>query len=106
MLFLFCGFVVYTTGHFMFRPALLFRVFSPFSIVITSLVEERAGLCAGLCASRAFVCLFCTGYSCPCSPPLGIRGRLRLMIVALAGLFYSLFLLLRHESKLNQSNQK
>ena len=30
--------------------------FGPFSIVITSLGEERAGLCA----SRAFVCLFCT----------------------------------------------
>ena len=31
-------------------------LFSPFSIVITSLGEEGAGLCA----SRAFVCLFCT----------------------------------------------
>ena len=32
------------------------RFFSPFSIVITSLGEEGAGLCA----SRAFICLFCT----------------------------------------------
>ena len=31
-------------------------VFGPFSIVITSFGEERTGLCA----SRAFVCLFCT----------------------------------------------
>ena len=41
----------------LFCLALCSRVFQlPFSIVITSLGEERAGLCA----SRAFVCLFCT----------------------------------------------
>ena len=54
------GFVVFTTGRFMLSFALsLFSVlvfFSPFSIVFTSLGEERAGLCA----SRIFVCLFCT----------------------------------------------
>ena len=42
---------------FSLARALFSRVcFSPFSIVITSLGEDRAGLCA----SRAFVCLFCT----------------------------------------------
>ena len=51
------GFVVLTSGHFMLSLALLFVFvcffFSvPFSIVITSLQEERAGLCA----SCAFVC--------------------------------------------------
>ena len=50
---------------FILRHASCFKVFPcslsscffiPFSIVITSLGEEGAGLCA----SRAFVCLFCT----------------------------------------------
>ena len=58
------GFVVFTTGRFMtLSLALLFVLVlllfffpSPFSIVITSLGEERAGLWA----SRACVCLFCT----------------------------------------------
>ena len=36
--------------------ALCFVFFNPSSNVITSPREERAGLCA----SRAFVCLFCT----------------------------------------------
>ena len=50
--------MIFTTGHFMLSLALFFViVFSVlFSIVITSFCEERAGLCA----SRAFVCLFCT----------------------------------------------
>ena len=54
-----CGFGVFTTGV-RFEPclALCLRVFSVlFSIVITSLEEERAGLCA----SRAFVCLSYAG---------------------------------------------
>ena len=43
----------FTTGRFILSPALLFvLVFvSPFSIVITSLGEEKAGLCT----SREFV---------------------------------------------------
>ena len=48
------GFAVFTTGLALLSClTLCFRVL--FSIVITSLGEERAGLCA----SRAFVCLFC-----------------------------------------------
>ena len=45
--------MVFTTGRFMLSLALLFVLvfFSPFSIVITSLGEKRAGLCA----YRAFV---------------------------------------------------
>ena len=52
------GFVVFTTGCFVLSYlAICFRMFSDLcSIVITSLGEERAGICA----SRAFVCLFCT----------------------------------------------
>ena len=41
------------SGFFFFW---FFSFFSPFSIVINSLGGESAGLCA----SRAFVCLFCT----------------------------------------------
>ena len=50
--------MVFTTGRLMLSRALLFvLVFLVlFSTVITSLGEERAGLCA----SRAIVCLFCT----------------------------------------------
>ena len=47
--------------------------------------EERAGLCV----SRAFVCLFCTRINvCPFSLPTGVMGLLRRVIVALAGHFY------------------
>ena len=59
--------MVFAAGRFMYSVksclALCCRVFlfcfvffSHFSIVITSLGEERAGLCA----SCIFVCLFCT----------------------------------------------
>ena len=60
MLFLFCVSLL-----FILRGALCFKVFPcslsscffiSLSIVITSLGKEGAGLCA----SRAFVCLFCT----------------------------------------------
>ena len=53
-----------------------FFFFSPFSIVITSLGEERAGVYA----SRAFVNF------CPFSLPLGVRGLPWLVIVTLPGL--------------------
>ena len=49
---------------------------------ITSLREEGSGLCA----SRAFVCLFLSF-----SLPLGVGGWLWFAIVALPGLFYYLF---------------
>ena len=51
-------FVDFTTGCFVPSClALCFHVFSVlFSVMITLLGEERAGLCA----SHAFVCLFCT----------------------------------------------
>ena len=55
-----------------------------FSIVITSLGEEGAGLCA----SRAFVCFFVHVSFCHFSLPLGAGGWLRFVIVALPGLFY------------------
>ena len=50
-------------------------------VVITSLGKGRVGLCA----SSAFV-LSCVDF-CPFSLPLGVRGWLRLVIVALPGHF-------------------
>ena len=75
-----CGFY-YGAFHVVLLFVLVF--FSPFSIMITSLGEERAGLCA----SRAFV-YFSPVNFCPFSLSLGVRGWLRLVIVALPGLFY------------------
>ena len=49
-----CGGVGFTTGRFVLSHTLLCSVL--FSIVVISLGKERAGLCA----SRAFVYLFCT----------------------------------------------
>ena len=50
-----------------------------FSIVITSLGEERAG--------RASVCLSCLLYFSSSSRPLGVGGWPRLVILALPGHF-------------------
>ena len=91
--------------RFILRGASCFKVFScslsscffiSFSIVITSLGAEGAGLCA----SRAFVCLFVLYVLvfylvfillvnfCHFSLPFGVRVWLRLVIVALPVLFY------------------
>ena len=54
-----CGLVVYTTGASCFKVfpySLSSSFFILFSIVITSHGERGASLCA----TRAFVCLFCT----------------------------------------------
>ena len=64
-------------------------VFSPFSIAITSLGEERANLSA----FRTFV-LFVLVWICRFSLPLGVREGLRFVIVTLPGLFSYLFLTL------------
>ena len=63
--------------------------FSPFSIAITSLGEERANLSA----FRTFV-RFVLVWICRFSLPLGVWEGLRFVIVALPGLFSYLFLLL------------
>ena len=70
-----------------FSCSLSSRFFIPFSIVITSLGEEEAGLCA----SRTFVC-FARISVCPFTLPLDVGGWLRFGIVAHPGLFYKLFL--------------
>ena len=61
--------------------------FSPFSIAITSLWEERANLSA----FRAFV-RFVLVWICRFPLPLGVWEGLRFVIVALPGLFSYLFL--------------
>ena len=58
------------------------NVFSPFSIAITSLGEERANLSA----FRTFV-RFVLVWICRFPLPLGVWEGLRFMIVALPGLF-------------------
>ena len=62
--------------------------FSPFSIAITSLGEERANLSA----FRRFV-QFVLVWICWFPLPLGVWEGLRFVIVALPGLFSYLFLL-------------
>ena len=61
-------------------------VFSPFSIVITSLGEERANLSA----FRTFV-RFALVWFCLFSLPLGVWEGMRLVIVALPGIFLIFF---------------
>ena len=62
-------------------------LFSPFSIAITSLGEERANLSA----FRTFV-RFVLVWICRFPLPLGVWEGLRFVIVALPGLFSYLFL--------------
>ena len=63
VLFLFCvalWFILCGASCFKVLPCSLSSCFIPFSIVITSLWEEGASICA----SRAFVCFGCVGF-CP-----------------------------------------
>ena len=80
-----CCFVVYSTRRFVLCLTLCYFVlvfFSPFSIAITSLGEERANLSA----FRTFV-RFALVWFCLFPLPLGVWERLRFVIVALPGLF-------------------
>ena len=80
-------------------PSSLFSCFFiPFSIVIASLGEEGAGLCA----FHVFVRVVRVSYFFPFSLPLGFGGWLRLVIVALPGLFYQLFFSLNTLVKLQK----
>ena len=76
-----CCFVVYSTRRFVLCIALCYFVlvfFSPFSIAITSLGEERANLSA----FRTFVG-FALVWFCLFPLPLGVWERLRFVNVAL-----------------------
>ena len=84
-----CCFVVYSTRRFVLSFAWCYFVivfFSPFSIAITSLGEERVNLSA----FRTFV-RFALIWFCLFSVPLGVCEGLRLVIVALHGLFFYRF---------------
>ena len=84
-----CCFVVYSTRRFVVCLSVCHFVlvfFSPFSIAITSLGEERANLSA----FRTFV-RFVLVWICRFPLPLGVWEGLRFVIVALLGLFSYLF---------------
>ena len=94
-LFTLCCFVVYSTRRFVLCIALCHFVvvfFSPFSIAITSLGEERAGLGA----FRTFF-RFALVWFCLFPLPLVVWEGLRFMIVALPGLFLTLFFSMSRE---------
>ena len=85
-----CCFVVYSTRRFVVCLSMCHFVlvfFSPFSIAITSLGEERANLSA----FRTFV-RFVLVWICQFPLPFGVWEGLRFVIVALPGLFSYLFL--------------
>ena len=82
--------MVHSTRRFVLSLALCYFVlvfFSPFSIAITSLGEERANLCA----FRTFV-RFALVRFCLFPLPLGVWERLRLVIVALSELLRFLYI--------------
>ena len=88
-----CCFVVYSTRRFVVCLSVCHFVlvfFSPFSIAITSLGEERANQCF------SYVCSVCACLDCRFPLPLGVREGLWFLIVALPGLFSYLFLM--HEN--------
>ena len=88
-----CCFVVYSTRRFVVCLSMCHFVlvfFSPFSIAITSLGEERASLGA----FRTFV-RFVLVWICRFPLPLWVWEGLRFVIVALPGLFSYLFLAMK-----------
>ena len=88
--------MVYSTRRFVIRPSVCHFVlvfFSPFSIVITSLGEERANLGA----FRTFV-RFVLVWICRFPLPLVVWEGLRFVIVALPGLFsYRLYFVMHKQ---------
>ena len=81
--------MVYSTRRFVLCLTLCYFdlvFFSPFSIVITLLEEERANLSA----FRTFVRFVLVGF-CRFPLPLGVWEGLRFVIIALPGLFCYLF---------------
>ena len=90
--------MVYSTRRFVVCLSVCHFVlvfFSPFSIAITSLGEERANLSA----FRTFV-RFVLVWICRFPLPLGVWEGLRFVIVALPGLFSYLFFTNKHKTKL------
>ena len=104
MLVLLCCFVVYSTRRFVVGLTLCHFVlvfFSPFSILITLLGEERANLSA----FRMFV-RFVLVWICRFPLLLGVWEGLRFVIVALPGFFSYLFLKSLQEYSANNTNRQ
>ena len=100
LLYFFFCFVVYSTRRFVVFLSVCHFVlvlFSPFSIAITSLGEERANLSA----FRTFV-RFVLVWICRFPLPLGVWEGLRFVTVALPGLFSYLFFYLPFMHVLNR----
>ena len=76
-----CIFVVYSTLHYVL-PCVLSLCFS----VLLALRLPRLGKKSGLCVFRAFVCFALAGLSL-FPLPLSVKDWLRLMLMALPGLF-------------------
>ena len=92
--------MVYSTRRFVLCLTLyhfVFVCFSPFSIAITSLGEERANRSA----FRTFV-RFVLVRICLFRLPLSVWEGLRFVIVALPGLFSYLFLVVKFSIYLNR----
>ena len=90
--------MVYSTRRFVLCLTLCYFVlvfFRPFSIAITSLGEERANLSA----FRTFV-RFVLVWFCLFPLPLDVWEGLRLVIVALPGLFFYLLFLEEREKSI------
>ena len=86
---LFCCFVVYSTRRFVVCLSMCHFIlvfYSPFSIAITSLGEERANHSAFRTIVR-----FVLVWICRFPLPLGVWEGLRFVVVALPGLFPYLF---------------
>ena len=86
--------MVYSTRRFVVSLSVCHLVlvfFSPFSIAITSLGEERANLSA----FRTFVRVVLV-WICRFPLPLGVREGLRFMIMALPGLFSYFFFYIKN----------
>ena len=95
-----CCLVVYSTRRFVVCLSVCYFVlvfFSPFSIAITSLGEERANLSA----FRAFVRSVLV-WICRFPLPLGVWEGLRFVIVTLPGLFSQLFFTITDDLKWDQ----
>ena len=86
LLFVACGLFYEAICCMLFRVSFCSCVFSPFSIAITSLGEERANLSA----FRTFV-RFVLVWICRFPLLLGVWEGLRFVIVALPGLFSYVF---------------
>ena len=102
LLFVALWFILRGDLFYVLFPVLFVHVFfSPFSIAITSLGEERANLSA----VRTFV-RFVLVWFCQFPLPLGVWEGLQFVIVALPGLFSYLFMVIQKLDRINSTLNK